>query len=73
MSNNDFIGGHFEFKMADVTKSVNDINNALNRFLVSEYVWFDTKIKRFDGLELEICKSKIVNGRHFENPKWPPK
>jgi hypothetical protein len=52
--------------MADVTKSVNDINNALNRFLVSEYVWFDTKIKRFDGLEPEICKSKIFNGRHLK-------
>jgi hypothetical protein len=58
--------------MADVTKSVNDINNALNGVPVSANVWFDTKIYRFDGLEPEICKSKICNGRHFKNPKWPP-
>jgi hypothetical protein len=58
-----------KFKMADIIKSVNDIINALNGIPVSENVWFDTKIKRFDGLEPEICKSKIFNGRHNDIEK----
>jgi hypothetical protein len=66
-----------KFKMADVTKSVNNINNALNGFPVSENVWFDTKIKRFDGLERRYVKVrfvmaailKIQNGRHNDIEK----
>jgi hypothetical protein len=53
MSKNDFIGGHFELKMAVNIKSANFINNALNGFLVPANVGFDTKFKRFGGLEPE--------------------
>jgi hypothetical protein len=59
----DFIGGQFE---------IQDGRRYQVSLPVSENVWFETKIKRFYSLEPEICKSKIFNGRHFENPKWPP-
>jgi hypothetical protein len=53
-----------KFKITDVTKSVNNINNTLSGFPVSDNLWFDTKIKGCDGLEPEICKSKMFSGCH---------
>jgi hypothetical protein len=42
--------------MAANTKSDNIINNAPNGFLVPTNLGFDTKFKRFGGLEPEIYK-----------------
>jgi hypothetical protein len=43
--------------MAANTKLADSINNALNGFIVSANVEFDTKFKRFGGLEHEICNT----------------
>jgi hypothetical protein len=52
--------------MTAITKLANSINNALNGFLVPEYVGFAAKLKRVGVLEPDICTHEMFNGGHFE-------
>jgi hypothetical protein len=58
--------------MAAFIKSTNINNYDINGFIDPEYVGIATVITCLGRLEVEIYDKMYINGRHFENPNWPP-